>query len=326
MLSRILVVLDGQGRAVTAASLEAAAMAQSLGRSCGASVAGLSLGVDTARAESAAQFRFDRLWAVTDPLLGDYAPDPYLAALVPAIREWDPDLVLFAHSYQNMDLVPRLAARLGVPLATDCVACRLDERGLLLTRQVFRGKLNADVRLRGARPSLVTLQRGAASVESLQPGRTTPEEKAAGLPPGILRWTIRERIESQARRVDLTKAQTVVGVGRGIRSQENLRMAQSLAELLGAEVGASRPVVDNEWLDRDRQIGSSGQTVAPKLYLALGISGAIQHVVGIRNSGCIVAVNSDPNAPIFNLATYGIVGDVAEVIPELIRQLQDPNR
>jgi electron transfer flavoprotein alpha subunit len=143
------------------------------------------------------------------------------------------------------------------------------------------------------------------------------------LPDGLSRWTLRERVEAYRRKVDLAKAEVIIGVGRGIRSQENLALVRELAELLGAEIGASRPVVDNEWLERDRQIGSSGQTVAPKLYLALGISGAIQHVVGVRNSGCIVAVNSDPYAPIFNVARYGIVGDVAVVVPALIKALRD---
>jgi electron transfer flavoprotein alpha subunit len=323
MLSKILVVLDRQEGAVTAASLEAVALAQELSRACGAKTVAVTLGVDESAALAAQSVQLDELWAVVDPLLAEYSPGPYSAALLPFLDDVGPDLVLFPHSYQNMDLVPRLAARLRVPLVTDCISCREDERGLLFTRQMFRSKLNADVRLAGAKPGLATLQRGAFSTERLVSGQSAVRVHAAGLSPAVRQWTIEQQLEAPRRKVDLSKAEVVVGVGRGVRSKEVLAQIEELAVLLGAEIGASRPVVDNDWLERDRQIGSSGQTVSPRLYLALGISGAIQHVVGIRNSGCIVAVNSDPHAPIFNIANFGIVGDVAEVVPVMIRQLKE---
>lgn len=323
MLSKILVILDGQDQSVSPASWEVVALAQELTQECGAAVTAVLACADASRLDALRRVRLDELLAVVDPLLAEYTPEPFLAALAPVIRSATPDLVLFPHSYQNMDLAPRLAARLGVPLATDCISCRVDDSGLLVTRQMFRAKLNADLRFRGPRPWLATIQRGACSSDRVAAGVADLQVREPGLEPSARKWSILQQVESQRRKVDLAKAEIVVGVGRGIRNQEALAVIHELASLLGAEVGASRPVVDNEWLERDRQIGSSGQTVSPKLYLALGISGAIQHVVGIRNSGCIVAVNSDPNAPIFNIATYGIVGDVAEVVPALIRRLRE---
>ncbi len=322
MLSRVLAVLEVSDQGVTPLSLEVLALAQGLSRQAGASL-GVTFAVpEEGRLAAVPTLAADQVIALVDPTLGEYTPEPYLEALSGVLRETAPDLALFPHSYQNMDLTPRLAARLGVPLVTDCVSCRLDSGGLVFTRQVFRNKLNADVRLRGKHPWLATLQAGAFSADQWTAGSTRVEVRHLRLPGGQSRWTLRERVETCRRKVDLAKAEVIIGVGRGIRNQENLAMVRELAQLLGAEIGASRPVVDNGWLERDRQVGSSGQTVAPRLYLALGISGAIQHVVGIRNSGCIVAVNSDPNAPIFNLARYGIVGDVAAIVPALIKALR----
>lgn len=323
MLKRVLAVLDVSEQGVTSFSVEVLALAQVLAREVGAALTAVVAGADEDRAALLKELGADEAIAVIDPTLAQYTPEPFVEAFSRLIGETAPELVFFPHSYQNMDLTPRLAARLGVPLVTDCIACRMDAAGLVFTRQVFRNKLNADLRLRGKHPWLVTVQAGAFPAERLESGTTPVRIHRPQLPDGLSRWTLRERVEAYRRKVDLAKADVIIGVGRGIRSQENLALVRELADLLGAEIGASRPVVDNEWLERDRQIGSSGQTVAPKLYLALGISGAIQHVVGIRNSGCIVAVNSDPHAPIFNVARYGIVGDVAEVVPALIKALRE---
>ncbi len=254
--------------------------------------------------------------------MNEYDPDGYCVASVPFLKELRPDFLLLAHTYQNIDFAPKLAARLGSVLVTACTGYRIEEGGVVLVRQMFRNKLNADVRVRSRPPVMVTLQGGSAHLDRLQTG--APELHSKPVPMGGFspRRTLLETIQVGKGRVDLDKAEIVVGVGRGIKKQENLGLIQELADALGAEVGASRPVVDNEWLERERQIGSSGQTIAPRLYIACGISGAIQHVVGMKNADCIVAINTDRNAPIFNVAHYGIVGDLFEVVPALTRELR----
>jgi len=193
---------------------------------------------------------------------------------------------------------------------------------LVFVRQMFRSKLNADITIKSDYPWLVSIQAGASSADALKAGSAPTAARAVDLSGVDSRRQIKETIEATKGKVDLTRAEIIVGVGRGIKKQDNLPIVQELADALGAEVGASRPVVDNEWLGRERQIGSSGQSVTPKLYLACGISGAIQHIVGMKNSGCIVAINTDPNAPIFNVANYGIVGDVLEIVPALTKKIK----
>jgi len=227
------------------------------------------------------------------------------------------------HVYQNIDLAPKLAARLKTGLVTDCVELRQEEGELLFTRQMFRNKLNADIAVHSDRPWIATIQAGAYPVDNLEKGSAVVVSRNVDLSAVQFQRKSLETLEMTKKRVDLSQAEVIVGIGRGVKKQENMAIIEELAQVLGAEIGASRPVVDNEWLGRDRQIGSSGQTVSPKLYIAAGISGAIQHVVGIKNSGCIVAINSDQNAPIFNVATYGIVGDLVEIIPALTKKLQE---
>ena len=265
----------------------------------------------------------DAVLLVQDPKLGQYDPDVYCEAMGQILSQDCPYILLMGHIYQNIDLAPKLAARLNTALVTDCIGYRKQEETLLFVRQMFRNRLNADVRVDSAHPWIVTMQAGATSVDNVQEGRAEIVERSVDLSAVVQRRRSLEIFEAIKGKVDLSRAELIVAVGRGIRKAENLKIIEELAEELGAEIAASRPVVDNEWLDRDRQIGSSGQTVSPRLYLACGISGAIQHIVGMKNSDCIVAINTDPNAPIFNIATYGVVGDLCEIVPELTKRLKE---
>ena len=232
--------------------------------------------------------------------------------------------MVFSHTYQVRDFAPKLAATLDRGLVSDCLGYRNEEGKLIFVRQVFQGKYCADVELVGEAPYFVSFQAAAFREDSVQRGSSaapiTPV--AVQLAADAIRAKPGERFREAKQAVDLTQAELIVAVGRGIKAPENVDLAKKLADALGAELGASRPICDNGWLPMDRQIGSSGQTVAPKLYVALGISGAIQHMVGMKGSNTVVAINKDKEAPIFEIATYGIVGDLFEIVPPLIEEIK----
>ncbi|HXH07833.1 MAG TPA: electron transfer flavoprotein subunit alpha/FixB family protein [Vicinamibacterales bacterium] len=258
------------------------------------------------------------------PALDPYTPDAYVAALAAALRAEPPSLVLLPHTYQTRDFAPALAARLDRALVTDCIEIRRRGDGLLFVRPIFQGKLHAAVEALGPPPHLATIQVGAFRADAARRGSAPAPVRtaAAQLDPAAIRQRPEAPFREARQAVDLSQAERIVAVGRGIKAQEHLALAERLARALGAEIAASRPICDAGWLPMDRQIGSSGQTVAPRLYLALGISGAIQHVVGMKGARTIVAVNKDPEAPIFEIADYGIVGDLFEVVPALIAELE----
>jgi electron transfer flavoprotein alpha subunit len=245
-----------------------------------------------------------------------YTADAYTAAVEELIRKVNPTLVVFGHTYQTRDYAPKLAARFGRVLIGDVIAARFEKKDPpVFVRQMFQGKFNADVRLVGDGPHFVSIQAGAwragsAPVETFTPSPTTSRQVAE--PP----------FREAARAVDLTAADIIVSVGRGIKEKENIPVVEALAQALGAELAASRPICDAGWLPMDRQVGSSGQTVSPKLYVAVGISGAIQHLVGMKGAKTIVAINKDRDAPIFEVAHYGIVGDLFEVVPALVEEIR----
>ncbi len=324
MAEKIYVLLDhGQGQ-IRNASWETLTLGQKIAQETGQSLHAVVLGQEVeSLAQEAAGKKVDSVIAAQDPKLADYDPDVSKAALSAILKADEPQLLLMAHSYQNIDFAPKLAAGLGKGLVTDCIGYRIDGGELIFTRQMFRNKLNADVRVRSTPPWIVTVQAGACSLEDLQQGSAEVRMRQVDLSKTQARRVQLEAIEANKGQVDLNKAEVIVGVGRGIKKAENLSIIEELAQALGAEIGASRPVVDSEWMERERQIGSSGQNVAPKLYIGCGISGAIQHVVGMKSSSCIVAINSDPNAPIFNIANYGIVGDLFEVVPALTKRLRE---
>jgi electron transfer flavoprotein alpha subunit len=239
------------------------------------------------------------------------------------IAQVAPAFVVMAHTYQARDFAPLLAARLRVPLITDVTAVAGAGAEAVFTRPMFQGKLAAQVRPNGAGPVIITVQIGAFRADSVTRGAAASTRAIeVTIDPASIRQTPDAPFREARQAVDLSQAQRIVSVGRGIRTQENLAVAEKLATALGAELAASRPICDNGWLPMERQIGSSGQTVAPKLYVALGISGAIQHLVGMKGSRTIVAINKDADAPIFEAADYGIVGDLFEIVPAMIAELE----
>lgn len=257
---------------------------------------------------------------VQHDVLASYTADAFTAALAQLIESASPRLVLFPHTYQVRDYGPKLAARLSRPFVSDVIRLRASEDGYVFTRQLFQGKINADYQATGAGPHFASIQAGAYRAENLAPAPAasstfTPVLEAP-------RATPEPPFREAARAVDLSAAHLIVSVGRGIKEKENLGVVEQLAAALGAELAASRPICDNGWLPMERQVGSSGQTVAPKLYVAVGISGAIQHLVGMKGAKTVVAINRDPDAPIFEIADYGVVGDLFEVVPALTDEIK----
>ena len=261
---------------------------------------------------------------LTHEALAAYTPDGFVPALASFITAEAPSHVVFAHTYQTRDYAPRLAARLDRAIVTDCTAVKTEGGAVVFSRPMFQGKVAADVVLEGPGPHLVTFQIGAFRVEAVKRGSGPAPVRAvsASVDPSLIRQRPEAPFREAKQAVDLSQADRIVSIGRGIKAQEHVELARRLAEALGAELAASRPICDAGWLPMERQIGSSGQTVAPKLYLALGVSGAIQHVVGMKGSKTIVAINKDAEAPIFEVADYGIVGDLFEVVPALIAALK----
>jgi electron transfer flavoprotein alpha subunit len=257
------------------------------------------------------------------PALATYTPDAWTMALQNVVESVSPQLVLLPHTYQTRDFAPMLAARLRKPLITDVTGISGTGTSATFTRPMFQGKLAASVKPVGDAPWFVTLQIGAFRADAVQKSGTAPVTKIdVAIDASRIRQTPDAPFQEAKAAVDLSQAERIVAVGRGIKSQENLPIAEKLAKALGAEVAASRPICDNGWLPMERQIGSSGQTVAPKLYVALGISGAIQHLVGMKGSRTIVAINKDADAPIFEVADYGIVGDLFEIAPAIVSEIE----
>jgi electron transfer flavoprotein alpha subunit len=325
MTNLILVFAEHQSGRIVRPTWEAIAAAQQIGKATGAAVSAVTLGENLGGlAAELAAADLKEVLAVEGPALREYTPEGYTLALHKVIEQQAPDWVIFSHTYQVRDFAPKLAAMLGRGLASDCLGYRREDDRLIFVRQVFQGKFNADVAFGDPAPGLVTFQSGSFREDAVSRGKQpAPVLQVAAAPgPGCIRTKPGERFREAKQAVDLTQAELIVAVGRGIKAPENLDLAQRLAEALGAELGASRPICDSGWLPMDRQIGSSGQTVAPKLYLALGISGAIQHQVGMKGARTVVAVNKDKEAPIFEAATYGIVGDLFEIVPPLIEELK----
>src|SRR3989344_8164826 len=321
MPGTIVVVAEHTGRDIHPATWDAIALAQRLGPE---RLVVVMPGAEAVGLEAVFDARVHELWLAQNPRLVSYSAELYCLALQQVIDSLAPSWVIIPHTYQGRDFAPRLAARYGRSLIADCTAVVHDGAGLVFTRPLFQGRLNARVRAVGEMPHFITVQPGCygqdyAKLENvaLRVQRVTPRLdgvliRAQGGPP--------QRAAHPS--VDLTRAEAIVAVGRGIGSADNLEMARRLADLLGAEVAAARPVCDEAWLPMERQIGSSGLTVTPKLYVAIGISGAIQHLAGMRGAGTIVAINKDANAPIFRVADIGVVGDLHEIVPALIQVLE----
>jgi electron transfer flavoprotein alpha subunit len=315
----ILAVMEQRGGAWNRMSFETLAAAQQLAKELNttASAAVLGDGVEGLAAELAGK-QLDKVYAVEHPLLKDYTPDAYSLVLRQLIAHAKPSVVLFPHSYQVRDFLPKLAASLGKVAVSDVISHRIENGNVVLVRQLFQGKINADVRFAGDMPHFASLQAGAYRADQVAAGSAAVEKFAPQIQAADIRTKPLELFRESQRAVDLSAAGIIVSVGRGIKEADNIPLVQKLADALGAELAASRPICDAGWLPMERQVGSSGQTVAPKMYMAIGISGAIQHLVGMKGSRIVVAINKDANAPIFEVADYGIVGDLFQIVPELI--------
>jgi electron transfer flavoprotein alpha subunit len=321
----ILVVMEQRGGAWHRMSWETLAAAQQFGAEMKTPVraAVVGSGISQLAAETAAK-QLEKVYAVEHELLKDYTPDGYSTALKQLITATEAKLILFPHTYQVRDFAPKLATQLQRVMISDVVGHRFDAGKLTLVRQLFQGKLNVDVKFSGDPPYFASLQAGGYRADQISEGAgaAAVENFTPLLSAPVIRTKPLELFRESQRAVDLTAAEIIVSVGRGIKEAENIPVVQKLADSLGAELAASRPICDNGWLPMERQVGSSGQTVAPKMYLAVGISGAIQHLVGMKGSKTIVAINKDPEAPIFEVADYGIVGDLFQVVPALIEEIQ----
>ncbi len=319
----ILVVAEQREGKLNRASWEAVAAAQQLAAGMPIKVVVLGGATGSVATDLAAAAVAEVLVA-EHPGLEPYTPDGFVMALQGLIEQQQPKLVALVHSYRTRDFAPMLAARMRKPLITDVTGIRGSGTDAVFMRPMFQGKLSAEVRPVGDAPHLVSFQIGAFRADAAQRGAAAAP--VTRVEPKLDVSAIRQKPEAPFQEakaaVDLSQADRIVAVGRGIKSQENLAIAQKLATALGAELAASRPICDNGWLPMERQIGSSGQTVAPKLYVALGISGAIQHLVGMKGARTIVAVNKDADAPIFEVADYGIVGDLFEIAPALTMELE----
>jgi electron transfer flavoprotein alpha subunit len=319
MNKEILVFAEQQEGKITRPTWEAVAAGQKIAGDTGSSVTLAVLGdKSSALASELVAAETAGVLAVESPSLAEYTPDGYAAALAELVRARQPHYVVFSHTYQVRDFAPKLAAALGAGFISDCLGYRQQDGRLVFVRQVFHGKFNADVEFAGNPPYLVSFQAGSFREDAVKRAGNAPVSTvAAAVSNERIRTKPGERFREAKQAVDLTQAEIIVAVGRGIKAPENVDLARKLAEALGGEVAASRPICDGGWLPMDRQVGSSGQTVAPKLYVALGISGAIQHQVGMKGSRAVLAINKDREAPIFEVATYGVVGDLFEIVPPL---------
>jgi electron transfer flavoprotein alpha subunit len=317
----ILVIAEQRGGRLNRASWEVIAAAQQVAGGGPITVVLPGSEVSTAGQELSAAAVAEVL-LLQHAALEPYTPDGMVQALDAFVRGTASSLVLLPHTYQTRDFAPALAARLGRSLITDCIGVRESARGRAFTRPMFQGKLVADVIPLGETPHLVSFQAGAYRADQATRGAAPVRVVEAAVDPSRIRQQPDAPFQEAKGAVDLSQAERIVAVGRGIKNQENIALAEKLAGALGAELAASRPICDAGWLPMERQIGSSGQTVAPRLYVAVGISGAIQHVVGMKGARTIVAINKDADAPIFEVADYGIAGDLFDVLPAFTKALE----
>jgi electron transfer flavoprotein alpha subunit len=323
---KILVITEHRQGKWNNTSFETLVAAQQIAASTSANISAVVIGKGVAAlAADFASKNVAEVLLIEHDLLDAYTPDGYCLALKQVIDSTKPGLILFPHTYQVRDFAPKLAAMLGKGMIGDCIGFRSEGGKLVFVRQMFQGKTAADTTFTGSAPWFASFQSGAFRADLLAAhpsGKAPITSTKVDLQPDQIRTRPLELFKEAKSAVDLTQAPLIVSIGRGIKAPENISQAEALAKAIGGELAASRPICDEGWLPMERQIGSSGQTVAPKLYLALGISGAIQHVVGMKGSRTIVAVNKDQNAPIFEIADYGVVADIFELMPALTEELQ----
>jgi len=319
----ILIILEDNNGKIHRMGLESIAAAQKMAGGLGLSMGAVVMGANAnSLAEQAAGFDIGEVLKVEHELLASYSSDGYAQAVKQVIEQENPTYVIFGHTYQVRDYAPKVSAKLMKPFLVDNVAVRTDGGKAVFTKQMFNAKLFSNVTPNGDGPYLISFQSAAFSSEKAEVGSAAVRDCTLNLDASMINSESETPFQEEAGGVDLTSADIIVAVGRGIGKEENIPLARELAKAIGGELASSRPVVDAGWLPSAHQVGSSGQSVSPKMYLALGISGAIQHVVGMKGSKNIVAINKDPEAPIFEIADYGIVGDVLEILPKLTEALQ----
>jgi electron transfer flavoprotein alpha subunit len=319
----ILIFIEHVDGKINRASYEAVRAAQLIGAELGHETSAIIFGESVgALAAEVATKKLDRVYQVESPWLKHYTADGYTHAFRQAVEQLQPALVLLCHTYEVRDFAPKLAASLYRAFIGDCIGYQVEDGAAVFTRQIFQGKLSADVVPVGETPHFASFQIGSFRGDECEAGAAEVLALGVNLDADLIRQQPEERFKEAKAAVDLTQAPLIVAVGRGIKEAKNIEIVKKLADALGAELAASRPICDNEWLPMDRQIGSSGQTVSPKLYLAVGISGAIQHLVGMKGSRTIVAINKDGEAPIFEIADYGVVGDLFEIVPALTAEAE----
>jgi electron transfer flavoprotein alpha subunit len=323
MANGILVFIEHVDGKINRASYEAVRAAQLIGAQIGQEISAIVFGQGIGDiAAEVAKKKIKTVYTIESEWLRHYTADGYSHAFKQAVEQLQPALVLMTHTYEVRDFAPKLAAAMGRMLLGDNIGHKVEGGTLVYTRQIFQGKLSADVVPTGDAPHFASFQLGSFRGDECEAGQAAVQALNVNLDADLIRQQPEERFKEAKAAVDLTQAPLIVSVGRGIKEEKNIEIVKKLAAAMGAEIAASRPICDNEWLPMDRQIGSSGQTVAPKLYLAVGISGAIQHIVGMKGARTIVAINKDAEAPIFEIADYGVVGDLFEIVPALTAEAE----
>jgi len=324
MPDTILVVVEQREGKLNRVSWETITAGQAIAAATGWTLEAAVVGGPASIATEVAGKKVAKAYAIESPKLEPYTPDAFAVGLKQFLESTQPKLVLMPHTYQVRDFVPKLATSMGRTVISDCIGFKYEGGKLVFTRQMFQGKLAADVTFSSDAPWFATFQNGAFRGDKAEAAASAAavETVKVDIADGVIRNKPQEVFKEAKQAVDLTQAEVIVAVGRGIKEQKNIEIAKQLADALGGDLAASRPICDSGWLPMDRQIGSSGQTVAPKLYLALGISGAIQHIVGMKGSRAIIAVNKDSEAPIFEIADYAVVGNLFDIVPPLIEEVK----
>jgi len=323
MSDTILVVVEQREGKLNRVSWETITAGQAIAAATGWTLEAAVVGASSVAGEVAAK-KVSKVYSIESPRLEPYTPDAFAAGLKQFLSSTQPKLVLMPHTYQVRDFIPKLATAMGRTVISDCIGFKHEGGKLVFTRQMFQGKLSADVSFTSDAPWFATFQNGAFRGDQAEAGASAAPVEAVkvDIADGVIRNKPQEVFKEAKQAVDLTQAEVIVSVGRGIKEQKNIDLVKQLADALGAELAASRPICDSGWLPMDRQVGSSGQTVAPKLYLAIGISGAIQHIVGMKGAKSIIAINKDSEAPIFEIADYAVVGNLFDIVPPLIEEVK----